>query len=284
MTPTVLSEILEKKKERVAAARKTIDLAVLMDSARDVRKNRPSNALRRAIADPGGVNIIAEIKRASPSKGIINDQIDVADMARRYASGGARAISVLTEEDFFSGSMADLAAARNAVDLPILRKDFIFDEFQVYEAAAAGADAILLIVAMLDFSTLNKLYSLAEEELGVDALVEVHTMSELEIADRIGARLIGVNNRNLNTFEVSLDVSRELIRHRPNNAIMIAESGIRDRNDILGLHSVGYSGFLIGETLMRSGDPETALRNLIAMDENSKRIDAGTTGQSRTIF
>src|SRR5262249_10347201 len=150
--------------------------------------------------------IIAEIKRASPSKGTINDTIDVAETAKTYKSGGACAISVLTEEQFFEGSLDDLRVARDAIDLPILRKDFIVDDFQIYEAAAAGADAILLIVAALGFENLREFQTLARE-LGLDALVEVHTAAELEIATEIGARLIGVNNRDLRSFDVSLDIS-----------------------------------------------------------------------------
>ena len=160
------------------------------------------------------INIIAEIKRASPSKGVINDEIDVAEVARNYENGGACAISVLTEEDRFKGSLDDLKTARNAVNLPILRKDFIFDEFQIYEAADAGADVILLIAAMLDDKDLANLYRLAEEILGLDALIEIHTLEELERVKKIGAKIIGVNNRDLHSFKVSLDVSRELSQKR----------------------------------------------------------------------
>jgi indole-3-glycerol phosphate synthase len=195
--------------------------------------------------------IIAEIKRASPSKGVINDRIDVAEVARDYAAGGAAAISVLTEEDFFKGSLDDLRFVKAAVDLPVLRKDFTIEEYQIYEAAAAGADAILLIVTALDEDELLRLRTLAEDELGMDAIVEVHSAEELEIADRIGAKMIGVNNRNLNTFDVSLDVSRELIKHRPEGVLMIAESGLTTRAEIDELRSLGFDGFLIGEALMR---------------------------------
>lgn len=264
MTPTILSTILEKKKQRLAALRPSVSLADLAGQALRKRETRPKNALRRALSDSGRINIIAEIKRASPSKGVINDKIEAPETALQYARGGACAISVLTEEDFFAGSLRDLEQVRGAVNLPILRKDFVFDEFQIFEAAAAGADAILLIVAMLDYPTLKRLYSLAEDELGLDALVEVHTLKELEIAAKLNPRLIGVNNRDLNTFEVSLEVSRELIRHKPENAVMIAESGLNNQADILRLKAEGYSGFLIGETLMKSGDPENELRKLVS--------------------
>ena len=208
------------------------------------------------------INIIAEIKRASPSKGVINDKIDVAEVSRNYENGGACAISVLTEEDRFKGSLKDLQTARNAVKLPILRKDFIYDEFQIYEAAEAGADVILLIAAMLDDVKLGQLHSLAENDLGLDALVEVHTLEELERVKKIGAKIIGINNRDLHTFKVSLDVSRELIKHAPENALLITESGISTKGEILELRELGFAGFLIGETLMRSGSAAQELEKL----------------------
>lgn len=253
---TFLEEILELKKKRVAQAKITDHRPLATD-------HRSSHLLRQALENRDKINIIAEIKRASPSKGVINDKIDVAEVARQYEQGGACAISVLTEEDRFKGSLDDLKVARNMVDIPILRKDFIFDEFQIHEAKTAGADVILLIVAMLDDADLLKLHRLAEEELGLDALVEVHTREELERAKAIDAKIIGVNNRDLHSFKVALDVSRELIEHAPPNALMIAESGLKTRKDLLELKDLGFSGFLIGETLMRSGNIEEDLRNLI---------------------
>ena len=172
-------------------------------------------------------------------------------------------MSVLTEEDHFSGSLEDLRKARSSVSLPILRKDFIFDEFQIYEAAEAGADAILLIVASLAPNELASLHSVAEGELKMDALVEVHSAEEMEVAKSIGARLIGVNNRDLKTFTVSLDISRRLIKHAPTDAILVTESGLQTRDELLELNALGYSGFLMGETLMRSGDPAATLRQLV---------------------
>jgi indole-3-glycerol phosphate synthase len=169
---------------------------------------------------------------------------------------------VLTEERFFKGSIADLKAVRNAVMLPILRKDFTIDEFQIYEAASAGADAVLLIVAALTSDSLRDFQMLASD-LGMSALVEVHSLAELEIASSIGANLIGVNNRNLRTFEVSLDVSRELIRYRPSGALMIAESGISSREQIVDLKSLGFDGFLVGESLMRADGTRKSLEALI---------------------
>lgn len=258
----VLSEILELKRRRVEAAKARTNFAELQVNALAVRSRATNYALRNRLQNPDRINIIAEIKRASPSKGIINDKIDVAETARNYENGGACAISVLTEEDRFKGSLDDLKTARSAVAIPILQKDFFYDEFQIYEAAAAGADVILLIAAMLDDKTLAMLYHLAEEKLGLDVLVEVHTLEELERAKAINAKIIGVNNRNLHSFKVSLDVSRELIKHAPENTLLITESGLSTKDEILELHKLGFSGFLIGETLMRSGNAEEELRNL----------------------
>ncbi len=253
---TFLEEILELKKRRVETAK-------AKGNRQEAKIERPSHLLRTALSDENKIHIIAEIKRASPSKGIINDKIDVAEVAQMYERGGATAISVLTEEDKFCGSLADLELARSVVEIPILRKDFIYDEFQIREAKAAGADVILLIVAMLDDEKLLQLHQLAEDELALDALVEVHTQDELERAIKIGATLIGVNNRDLHSFKVSLDVSRELIKFAPKDTLMIAESGLRTKEDLLELKDLGYRGFLIGETLMRSGNAEDELAKLI---------------------
>lgn len=261
--PTFLEEIFDLKRRRVAEAKKNFDAAELQETARAARQKSEPHPLRQALQDQNRINIIAEIKRASPSKGVINDRIDVAETARSYEAGGACAISVLTEEDKFQGSLEDLRTARANASLPILRKDFVFDEFQIYEATANGAAACLLIVAMLDDTALLNLRLLIEDELKMDALVEVHTAEELERAESIGATLVGVNNRDLHSFRVSLDVSRELIKRAPKDALMIAESGLRTREDLLELRESGFHGFLIGETLMRSGDAEKELRDLL---------------------
>ncbi len=256
-----LTEIIELKKKRLESAKQKHDFDELKKSAIAKRENAEKHRLRAAL-QKNQINIIAEIKRASPSKGVINDKIDVAQVARDYEIGGACAISVLTEEDLFKGSLEDLKTARNAVKLPILRKDFIFDEFQIYEAAEAGADVILLIAAMLDDTQLRQLHNLAENDLGLDALVEVHTLEELERVKKINAKIIGINNRDLHTFKVSLDVSRELIKHAPENALMITESGISTKEEIIELRELGFAGFLIGETLMRSGNAAEELKKL----------------------
>jgi len=256
-----LNEIIELKKKRLLIAKQNRNFGELKQSAIAKRATAKSHRLR-SVLQRNQTNIIAEFKRASPSKGVINDKIDIAEISVSYEKGGACAISILTEEDRFRGSLDDLKTARSVIKLPILRKDFIFDEFQVYESAEAGADAILLIAAMLDDETLLRLYNLAERDLGLDALVEVHTLEELEKVKKFNAKIIGVNNRDLHSFVVSLDVSRELIKHAPTDALMISESGLRVREDLLELKSLGFSGFLIGETLMKSGDAKKSLESL----------------------
>jgi indole-3-glycerol phosphate synthase len=240
----VLSEIIAKKRERVREAK---------------MRARP-HAFFRALSGEG-INIIAEFKRRSPSKGMIRGDASPVDIARAYQAGGAVAMSVLTEEDYFAGSLDDLRQVQSAVELPVLRKDFIVDEYQVYESAMAGADAILLIVAVLDDELLLRLRRLAEDELGMAALVEVHTSDEMKRAAACGAKLIGVNNRDLRTFQVSLETSLSLAREAPGDALLISESGLNSAADLQRLYEAGYRGFLIGETLMRAGDPAAALRN-----------------------
>ncbi|HMS42355.1 MAG TPA: indole-3-glycerol phosphate synthase TrpC [Pyrinomonadaceae bacterium] len=256
-----LTEIIELKKTRLEFAKANCNFDELKKSALSKRKTVKHFRLRESL-ERDQINIIAEIKRASPSKGVINDKIDVAETAQIYESGCACAISVLTEEDRFKGSLDDLKTARNAVSLPILRKDFIFDEFQIYEAADSGADVILLIAAMLNDVDLQNLHRLTENDLGLDALVEVHTLEELERVKKIGAKIIGINNRDLHTFKVSLDVSRELIKFAPKDTLMITESGITTKDEILDLRELGFAGFLIGERLMRSGNMAEDLRKL----------------------
>ncbi len=257
----VLSEIITKKRERVAAAKQAIPLAQMRSLAFEARRHAKPHRFLNAL-QPDGINIIAEFKRRSPSKGMIRAGADPTEIAQSYEAGGAVGISVLTEEDYFSGSLDDLRQVKTAVELPVLRKDFIFEEYQVYESAAADADALLLIVAALDDELLLSLRRLAEDELGIDALVEVHTSDEMKRAAACGANLIGVNNRDLRTFEVSLETSLSLARDAPNGAVLISESGLHSAHDLQRLHQAGYRGFLIGETLMRSDEPEEALRKL----------------------
>ena len=260
--PDFLSTIVEAKRRSVeeAAARRPLG-----ELRRDVEAGRRGGA-RHALSAclrRDGINVIAEIKRASPSKGALRPGLDPADLARSYERGGAAALSVLTEEEFFRGSLEDLRAARGAVSLPVLRKDFVIDEWQIYESALAGADAILLIVAALDDAALRSFRELAEDELGLDALVEVHTAGELSRAEAAGAKLIGVNNRDLRSFEVSLETSVELAARARGGALLVSESGLRDRRDLLRLRGHGFDGFLIGEAFMRAADPGAALRALV---------------------
>ena len=265
MTATFLQNILEIKRKRVESQKLLVDPVALKEHAFFVRTNAEPHRLQKSLMTTDGFNIIAEIKRASPSHGAINKGIDVAGIAKCYEKGGACAISILTEEDFFQGFLDDLRTVRDSVTLPILRKDFVFDVFQIYEAAEAGADAILLIAAMLDDNLLEKLYFLADRDLGLDVLMEIHTLEELERVKQIGAKIIGVNNRDLHSFEVSLDISRELIKLAPQGgALMIAESGLKTRKDLVELGSLGFDAFLIGETLMKSEDPERMLKELSA--------------------
>jgi len=263
MKGTILEKIIDIKRGRVRTLKQHANIPKLMADARAARAKAGEHRFRNALSDLARINLIAEFKRASPSKGVINDRLDPIPAAVSYKNGGACAISVLTEEDFFYGSLDDLRVIKNTVDLPILRKDFFIDEFQIYEAAEAGADAILLIVAALAEGKLMNFLQLAQDGLGMDALVEVHTWSEMEMAKRVGANIIGVNNRDLKTFNVSLDVSRDLIQQKPANALMIAESGISTRDEIVELRTLGFDGFLVGETLMRAGDAKETLEALI---------------------
>jgi len=258
----ILLQIIETKKARVAAAKKLRPLAELRDGAMRARQVSGRHALRDALTQNKRINIIAEFKRRSPSKGEIRHHADPVAIAKTYQLGGAVAVSVLTEADYFAGSLDDLRAVRQAISLPILRKDFIFDEYQVYESAAAGADALLLIVAALDGDSLVRLRTITEDDLGMDALVEVHTSEELGRAVQAGARVIGVNNRDLSTFEVSLETSVQLASRTPDGAVLISESGIESALDIQRLRAVGYRGFLIGETLMRADNPKELLEEL----------------------
>ncbi|HMF57365.1 MAG TPA: indole-3-glycerol phosphate synthase TrpC [Pyrinomonadaceae bacterium] len=265
-----LTEILNLKRARLARAKELCSPGEMRERASDARRSAEGHRFRASVMRRDQVNIIAEVKRASPSKGIIRSEAKPSDIARSYEAGGAAAISVLTEEDRFLGSLDDLREVRSSVSLPVLRKDFIFDEFQVWEAAEAGADALLLIAAALDDENLARLLKITEEDSGMDALVEVHTKGEMRRALACGATLIGVNNRDLHTFKVSLDVSIELARYTPRDSLLVSESGLRTGEEIKQLRDAGYSAFLIGETLMRASEPEETLRELIK--EGSKGV------------
>jgi indole-3-glycerol phosphate synthase len=256
----VLSEIIAKKRERVEQAKQTVPLEQLRSDAFAKRKSATPHALRLAL-QADGINVIAEFKR-SPSKGVIRADADLPSIIQSYQRGGAAGISVLTEQDYFNGSLDDLRAVKTFTDTPVLRKDFVFDPYQLYESAAAGSAAILLIVAALDDAQLDSLRRLAEDELGMDALVEVHNSEEMDRAASCGAKLVGVNNRNLRTFEVSLETSVKLAPLKPAGALLVSESGLNNGADLRRLREHGFNGFLIGESLMRAADPEIALRDL----------------------
>jgi len=241
------------------AVRESVRDAALV--ARQARKPRFREALL-----VHSTAIIAEFKRHSPSAGDIQPGADPVEVARLYEAGGAAAMSVLTEPQHFKGSLDDLRRVAAAVKLPLLRKDFAVDRHQVYEAAIAGAEAVLVIVAGLTDADALKLLD-AAHHVHLDALVEVHTVDELQRASALGATLIGVNNRNLKTLKVDLETGLRLAELAPSNATLVAESGLRTRADIERLQSAGYKAFLIGETLMRSGDPLTSLRELQGLEQ-----------------
>ena len=254
----ILDDIVRDKRADVTRSKATVPLTALQQRA---LFHAPRQPLRDALqARPRA--IIAEVKKASPSRGVIRPDFDPVQIACSYARGGAAAISVLTEEHYFQGHLDHLAAVRGAVDLPLLRKDFMVDAYQLYEARAFGADAVLLIVAVLADTQLQELLWLAEE-LNLAALVEVHERVELERAARSGARLIGINNRDLRTFHTSLETTERLLPAVPPEAFVVAESGIETAVDIERLERLGVSAFLIGETLMRAPDPGARLATLL---------------------
>jgi indole-3-glycerol phosphate synthase len=282
MIKNILSQILDRKRKAIAQLRAYPSSRDLRERALEIRKNAEPHRLLRALeSDSPRLKIIAEFKRRSPSAGIIRDDLTVSQIVRCYERGGACAISILTDEEYFGGSIVDLCAARSSTKLPLLRKDFIIDPIQIFEAAVAGADAVLLIVAALDDTSLKELRSLAADELGLDALVEVHTSKELSRSVNAGASLIGVNNRDLRTFHVSLNTSERLIAEAPQDRILISESGLQSAESLRQLRKLGARGFLIGEALMRAPDPETALRDLVAAAED-RQPTAVSTGACQT--
>lgn len=256
----ILDRIVDRKVARLAEVMTQSPLEEVMAQAETI--TRPANAFAESLKRPESINIIAEVKHRSPSKGIIRADFDPLAIALSYQEAGAAAMSVLCEEDYFGGSLDHLRAIRAATATPLLRKDFTFDEYQLFEARAAGADAVLLIVAILDDALLRRLLERAEA-LSLDALVEVHTEDEMLRATSADAAIIGVNNRDLTTFHVDLQTSLDLARLAPAGTTLVSESGIGDSASIRRLREAGYSAFLIGETFMRAGNPGGALRQLI---------------------
>lgn len=263
MSAEFLSRVMDEKRQQMSLLGGGEREAV-RDAALSHRAGRSPRFLRELLARPTA--IIAEFKRHSPSAGPIQAGADPCVLARMYEEGGAAAMSVLTEPDHFKGSLADLRRVAAAVKLPLLRKDFAVDRHQVFEAALAGAEAVLVIVAGLTDADALKLLD-AAHEARLDALVEVHTAPELQRAAALGARLIGVNNRNLKTLKVDLETSLRLSELAPPDATLVAESGLRSRADIERLQSAGYKAFLIGETLMRSADPRAELALLQGLEQ-----------------
>jgi indole-3-glycerol phosphate synthase len=282
MIKNIFSQILDRKRQTIAELRVKSFSRDFRERALQIRKSAESHRLLRAMeSDSLGLKIIAEFKRRSPSAGIIRDDLTVSEIVGRYDRGGACAISVLTDEEYFGGSIADLYVARSITELPILRKDFIIDPIQILEAAIAGADAVLLIAAALDDVSLGELRGLAEDELGLDALVEVHSSEEFNRALNADAKIIGINNRDLSTFRVSLSISERLIAEAPRDKIMISESGLQSADSLLRLHRLGCRGFLIGEAFMRAPDPERALRDLVAAAENRQPAEVSAGARPR---
>jgi len=260
---TILDRIVEARRKSIAHRKRSLPEAALKFAVEKAPQSRDfAAALSR-----NTFNVIAELKKASPSRGILRENYAPGTLAASLESAGAAALSVLTEEDFFSGSLGDLKEAKKAVQIPILRKDFIVDPWQVLEARAAGADAFLLIVAILDDARLRELLELGRS-LKMEPLVEVHSREEIARAVTAGAHIIGVNNRDLRDFSVRLETSLDLIEVIPEDCIAVSESGLRTHEDLARLRRAGFDAFLVGEHLMKDADPAVALRALL---ESSSR-------------
>jgi len=260
-TADILERMVSARRRALAELKRTTSVATLEERAAVAPPPRDfAAALGR-----DGLNVIAELKKASPSRGVLRAAYNPAALAPALEQAGAVALSVLTEPDFFQGSLEDLTLARKVSGLPVLRKDFLFDSYQLYEARAAGADAFLLIAAILTGGELRSLITLGQQ-LGMAALVEVHTAEELERALAAGANVIGVNNRNLKTFEVSLETSLRLIEALPEDCVAVSESGLSRREDLEKLRRAGFDAFLIGEALMQAAEPASVLRALVTSE------------------
>ena len=256
----ILDAIVANKKKEVDYAKRNTSYSQLEEVESFHRK---CYSLKEFLLSPERTGIIAEFKRKSPSKGIINDKAGVKEVTTAYAGAGASALSVLTDRDFFMGRKADLVTARQANHIPVLRKDFIIDEYQVIESKALGADIILLIAAILTAAEIEKMGSLAKS-LGLNVLLEVHNLEELQRSINPKVDAIGVNNRNLANFSVSVDTSYQLADHIPHEFLKISESAISDPETIKGLKTAGFNGFLIGENFMKTQDPGQAMRDFVA--------------------
>ena len=260
-TPTILKKILDRKHEEIAERSAVTSVAQLIEKAQSVPSPRGFAAALAAKIAAGQSAVIAEIKKASPSKGVIREDFDPAAIAESYEQGGAACLSVLTDVDFFQGADEYLRMAREATQLPVIRKDFIIDDYQVYEARAMGADCILLIVSALTEQQLTHLHDLAQS-LGMDVLIEVHDGAELDVALKLDNQMVGINNRNLHSFEVSLDNTYQLLDKIPAGKIVITESGIHSAEDVTAMRARNVNSFLVGEAFMRSERPGERLAEL----------------------
>jgi indole-3-glycerol phosphate synthase len=260
-TPDILKKIVKRKYEEIAARETIKTIEQLKQDAVNASPIRPFVAAIQSKLAANQSAVIAEIKKASPSKGVIREHFIPADIAKRYEEAGASCLSVLTDNDFFQGSKAYLQQARAACELPVIRKDFMLEPYQVYEARAMGADCILLIVAILDDERLKNLYTLARE-LGMDVLIEAHDKEELLRALPLEATLVGINNRNLRNFETNLKTTIDLLPLIPKDRIVVTESGIHSTNDVKKMRAHSINAFLVGEAFMRVEDSGAALRTL----------------------
>lgn len=259
---SVLQEICEKKRAHVEAQKKSAPLAELKTQLANAEAPRGFIASLEKKAANGDLAMITEVKKASPSKGIIRADFNPAEIAKTYQAGGAACISVLTDEPYFQGRDEYLTEVKNAVSLPVLRKDFMINEYQIYESRALGADCILIIMAALDDQTAKALHDLSID-LGMDVLVEVHNEEELDRALKFSPRMIGINNRNLKTLSVDVQTSFDLIEKMPADCLKVSESGLADVQTLEKLQQSGFKAFLVGESLMREPDIATALKTLI---------------------
>lgn len=264
---SILDRIVEARRESIAHRKRVLpDVALKLA----VQKADPPRDFCGALSRDA-CNVIAELKKASPSRGVLRESYDPGALAPSLERAGAAALSVLTEEEFFRGSLADLKEVRKVTQIPVLRKDFIIDPWQVWETRAAGADSFLLIVALLNDQTLAELLELGRS-LKMEPLIEAHTREELERAIRAGARIMGVNNRDLRTFETNRQTSLELVNAIPENCIAVSESGLRTQDDLTKLRQAGFDAFLIGEHLMKDADPAVSLRNLLGGNSTHSRL------------
>jgi indole-3-glycerol phosphate synthase len=258
----ILDDIIANKNEELAETKRRFPFTEIKARAADAG---PLRGFGKALSAGNGIRLIAEVKKASPSKGVIRENFDPIVIARSYEQSGASCLSVLTEQKFFQGKLEYLGAIRKTVGLPLLRKDFIVDEYQIYEARAAGADAILLIASCLDKNQLQDYIGTAEQ-LGLDVLVESHTYRELDKSLLAGAILVGINNRDLTSFTVSLQTTLDLVKDIPDDRTIVSESGIRTREDVMNLQQAGVDAILVGESLMREKDIEKKVKELLGKE------------------